>query len=446
MQNIRVCDLLLKSRYCLTQNDSRQVIEDSVIAIANGQVAAIGPASEMRAWQAGTVRDLGNALVMPGLVNSHTHVAMTFLRGLGDDMPLMEWLEKRIFPAESKVTAEMVQLGSLLGFAEMLASGTTSCLDMYYFTASVFRAARESGIRCVAGEAALMFPNPSCKSWKESLELMSSLAADLAGQNGQESRLGLAVSPHAVYTTTPEILTACRDFAEANGLPLHIHLSETADETRRCLEAHGKRPVAFCNDLGLLDLPVTLAHVVDVTEDELDLLASKPYLAVAHNPSSNMKLASGVAPVRAMLERGIAVGLGTDGAASNNCLNMFAEMRQCALMHKLVHLDPTVLPAQTVLDMATSGGIACLHDKAVSGRLLPGARADLVVLDLGRPNLVPMYDPASHLVYAANGSEVVMTMVDGEVLYENGKFSRFDYSALCQEMEKLRAYVHALVS
>lgn len=441
MENRR-CDTLLRARYCLTQNDSRQLIEDAVIAIVDGKIAALGPASSMQAWQAGKTRDLGNALIMPGLVNAHTHVAMTFLRGLGDDLPLMEWLEKRIFPAESKLTAETVRLSSLLGFAEMLASGSTACLDMYYFSAHVLKAAQESGIRCVSGDAVLMFPNPSCKNWKESLEVMSGLVAGLADMD-KSRRLGLAVQPHAVYTTTPEILAACRDFAEAHDLPLHIHLSETADETKRCLAAHGKRPVAFCNDLGLFDLPVTLAHVVDVTEAELDLLAGKPDLAVAHNPSSNMKLASGASPVNAMLGRGMAVGLGTDGAASNNCLNIFAEMRQCALMHKLVHLDPTILPARTVLDMATLGGAACLHDPGL-GRLVQGGRADLTVLDLGRPNLQPMYDPASHLVYAANGSEVSMTMIDGEILYENGRFTRFDYPALCQEIEKLRGHILAL--
>lgn len=436
------CDTLLKARYCVTQDNGRTVLEHAAIAITDGRIAAIGHEATLQGWQAEDTRDLGNALIMPGLVNAHTHVAMTFLRGLGDDMPLMDWLEKRIFPVETHLTAEIVHTASLMGFAEMLASGTTACLDMYYFLHDVLKAAQTAGIRCMAGEPAIAFPNAACKTWQESLAVQEEIQSRLHDYG----HAMLVANPHSVYTCTPEILTACRDFAIKHNIPLHIHLSETADETARCLATHGKRPVAFCNDLGLLDLPVTLAHVVDVTEDELDLLASKPDLVVAHNPSSNMKLASGAAPIPAMLERGIRVCLGTDGAASNNRLNMFTEMRLCALKHKLTTLSPTVVPAQTVLDMATCNGVACLHDKSLGGSLSVGAPADLTVLDLTRPNMQPMYVPASHLVYAATGGEVVLTMVEGTVVYDHGQFTLFDYAALCEEMETLRQYTRTLVA
>lgn len=434
------CDILLKARYCVTQNDRREVIENASVAIKDGHIVAIGPSHALQDWRADDERDMGHALIMPGLVNAHTHVPMTFLRGLGDDMPLMEWLEKRIFPVEANLTAEIVHTASLMGFAEMLASGTVACLDMYYFTQDVFKAARQSGIRCLGGEVVIGFPNAACPSWQDSLAVMNDLLGDA------QERCSLVVNAHSVYTTTPEMLVACREFATRHNLPLQIHLSETAEETGRCLAMHGKRPVAYCNDLGLLDLPATLAHVVDVTEEELDLLAGKPDLVVAHNPSSNMKLASGAAPVPAMLERGIRVALGTDGAASNNGLNMFTEMRHCALMHKLVRLCPTATPAQAVLDMATCHGAASLHNKALTGNLTVGAPADLTVLDLTRPHMQPMYVPASHLAYAATGGEIVLTMVAGTVVYDHGKFTLFDYAALCEEMEKLRQYTRTLVA
>lgn len=435
------CDLLLKARYIVTQDDQRHTYENAAIAIRGGQVAAVGTAAELAGWQASETRDLGNALVMPGLTNAHTHVAMTFLRGLADDMPLLEWLEKRIFPVEANLTAEIVRTASLMGFAEMLASGTTACLDMYYFGRQVLEAAHSAGIRCVTGDAILMFPNAASKTWQEGL---ANIEAQMDGLPGT-GRLGVSVSPHAVYTTTPEILVACRNFAQKHGLPLHIHLAETVEETERCLSMHKQRPVELVHNLGLLDMPVTLAHMVDVTEKELDLVASHPQVVIAHNPSSNMKLASGAAPVPDMLSRGIRVGLGSDGAASNNRLNMFTEMGRCALMHKLVRRDCTATPATQVLDMATRNSAASLHNARLGGALAVGSPADLTALDLDRPNMQPVYAPVSHLVYAATGAEVVLTMVDGEVLYDHGTFTRFDYAALCAEMDELRKATLKLV-
>ena len=360
---------------------------------------------------------------------------MTFLRGLADDMPLMDWLNQRIFPVEQKLTPELVRLGSLMGYAEMLRTGTTACVDMYLFEASVFEAAETAGLRCLGGEAVFAFPSAAFPGPEADLDATRALAEKYRGHD----RLRVAVNPHSVYTTTAEILTACRDLAQELNLPLHIHLAETPSETQICLSAQGKRPTEYCRSLGLLDVPCTLAHVVDVTSEELDLLARKNAV-VAHNPSSNMKLASGAAPVAAMLARGIRVGLGTDGAASNNRLNMFTEMGRAALMHKLTALDPTLLPAGQVLDMATLGGAAAMHDARL-GSLAPGMAADCIALDLSEPNLQPMYNEVSHIVYAATGMETRMTMVGGEVLYNDGHFTRFDYPALRQEMRNVRRFV-----
>ena len=433
---MRHCDTLLHAACIVTQDEQRRVIEKASLAIDKGLVAAVGATAEIvQNWQSANTLHLENMLVLPGLVNAHTHAAMTFLRGLADDMPLMDWLNQRIFPVEQKLTPEMVRLGSLLGYAEMLRTGTTACVDMYLFEESVFEAADTAGLRCLGGEAVFAFPSAAFPGPEAALDATRALAEKYRNHD----RLRVAVNPHSVYTTTPEILSACRDLAQELALPLHIHLAETPSETQICLSAQGKRPTEYCRSLGLLDVPCTLAHVVDVTSAELDLLARQKAV-VAHNPSSNMKLASGAAPVAAMLARGMHVGLGTDGAASNNRLNMFSEMGRAALLHKLTGLDPTLLPAAQVLDMATIGGAAAMHDERL-GSLAPGKAADCVALDLSEPNLQPMYNEVSHLVYAATGMETRMTMVGGEVLYQDGRFTRFDYPTLCEEMRSVRRFV-----
>ncbi|NCB22707.1 MAG: amidohydrolase [Deltaproteobacteria bacterium] len=433
---MRHCDTLLHAACIVTQDDQRRIIENASLAIDKGLIADIGPTAELQQrWQASETLQHEDKLVLPGLINAHTHAAMTFLRGLADDMPLMDWLNKRIFPVEQKLTPELVRLGSLMGYAEMLRTGTTACVDMYLFEASVFEAAETAGLRCLGGEAVFAFPSAAFSGPEADLDATRALAEKYRDHD----RLRVAVNPHSVYTTTAEILTACRDLAQELNLPLHIHLAETPSETQICLSAQGKRPTEYCRSLGLLDVPCTLAHVVDVTSEELDLLARKNAV-VAHNPSSNMKLASGAAPVAAMLARGIRVGLGTDGPASNNRLNMFSEMGRAALMHKLTGLDPTLLPAGQVLDMATLGGAAAMHDARL-GTLAPGMAADCIALDLSEPNLQPMYNEVSHIVYAATGMETRMTMVGGEVLYNDGHFTRFDYPALRQEMRNVRRFV-----
>lgn len=430
------CQTLVHAGVLVTQDAERRILSPGALAIGDGVILDAGPAGEVAGrWQPRERLDLGNMLVLPGLVNAHSHAAMTFLRGLADDMPLMEWLTGRIFPVEARLTADIVRLGSLLGFAEMLRTGTTACMDMYLFEGAVLAAAEEAGLRCTGGEAVFGFPSAACPDAAAALAATRGLAERYAGHG----RIAVAVNCHSVYTTTPDIVAACRDLALELDLPFHMHLAETRDETARCLAEHGRRPVEYCRDLGVLEAPCTFAHVVDVSEAELDLLAAAG-AAVAHNPSSNMKLASGIAPLPAMLDRGMAVGLGTDGPASNNQCNLFQEMGRAALLHKLASGDPAAAPAQAVLDMATLGGAAALRAPGL-GALAPGMAADCVALDLAEPNLQPMYAPASHLVYAATGHEVRLTMVAGEVLYRDGRFSRFDYEALRREVGALRNFV-----
>lgn len=431
---MQTCDTLLHAGVLLTQDDDRRVLENAALAIDGGRIVALGYSRDVTAaWQAREVLDLSGMLVMPGLVNAHTHAAMTFLRGLADDMPLMDWLQQKIFPVEQGLTPDLVRLGSLLGFAEMLRTGTTACVDMYIFEAAVMEAADKAGLRCLAGEGVFNFPSACCPDADAALACTREMAQRWAGHE----RLQVAVMPHSVYTTTAAQLTACRELADELGLPLHIHLAETRQETALSLEQHGLRPVAHADRLGLLRPGTILAHVVDVDADEIALLARRG-VSVVHNPSSNMKLASGVAPVPAMLDAGVRLALGSDGAASNNRLNMFTEMGRAALLHKAAG-DPETMPARTVLDMATRGGAAAMSGDG--GVLAVGRPADCIALDLSAPNMQPLFNAASHAVYAATGMEVSLTMVAGEVLYRDGRFSRFDYAALCAEVRDMRRFV-----
>jgi 5-methylthioadenosine/S-adenosylhomocysteine deaminase len=430
------CTTLLHSAFIVTQDAQRRIIEDGGIAVKQGRIAAIGSWQDLRHWQAQEVLELGNMLVMPGLINAHTHATMTFLRGFADDLPLMEWLTGHIFPVEARLQPEVVRVASLLGFAEMLRTGTTACVDMYLFESAVLQAAAQAGIRCQGGEVLFTFPSAACPHWQQGLEQTRALAEEYK----DNERISVAVTPHSVYTTNDALLIAARDMAAELNLPLHIHLAETAEETAQSLSQHGLRPIAYAESLGLLSPRTIAAHLVDSTEEEHSLLAQRGVTAV-HNPSSNMKLASGIAPLPQMLAHAVPLALGSDGPTSNNRMNMFTEMHHAALLHKGQSGNAAALPAQSVLDMATHGGARALQQHPLLGMLAVDAPADLIALDLNEPNMQPLYSPVSHLVYAATGMEVRLSMVAGEVLYRDGLFSRFDYPALLQEVAAVRHWV-----
>ena len=434
------CQTLVTCGLLLTQDAERTVIEDAALALDAGKVLAVGPRAEVEADHAPAERlDLGRSMVMPGLVNAHTHVSMTLLRGLADDLPLMDWLTKHIFPVEQKLTPELVRLGAMLGCAEMLRTGTTAFCDMYLMEEAVAEAVDASGLRARVGEVVFAFPSPAYPDLDGALDV----ARRMQDRFKDNPRVQTAVMPHAVYTTNPELLRRAFALAEELDIPLHIHLAESATETAQCLEQQGMRPVPYLHSLGLLGPRTLAAHCVDLDESEIALLAETG-TRVAHCPESNMKLASGFCPAQALLDAGATLGLGTDGACSNNNLNMFTEMGSAALLQKAHRADPTALPAQTVLDMATLGGAQCLAWPEL-GSLEPGKAADLVALDLDRPNLMPLYSPASHAVYAANGGEVTLTMVGGEVLYHNGTYPNIDYPALLAEIREAAQWVRRQV-
>ncbi|MBD5640876.1 MAG: amidohydrolase [Desulfovibrio sp.] len=429
------CQTLIHAQVVITQNEAREILNDAGIAIQAGRIAAIGPWTGISAaWNGAEILDLSGHLVMPGLINSHAHAAMIFLRGLADDEPLMDWLTKTVFPAEARLTPGIVRLGSLLGYAEMLATGTTACVDMYIFEEAALEAAEIAGIRCLGGEAVFGAPSAACASFEAALEK----TAELAERYRDHERIGLAVNPHSVYTTDAGILAGARQLALDLDLPLHIHLAETPTESAICQERHGMRPVAWCHENGLLDTRMIAAHLVDVTREEAELLGAKGVCG-AHNPSSNMKLASGACPAEMLAASGVRLGIGTDGPASNNQLSMFAEMSRAALLAKAVRRDPAAMPAGMALDFATLGGAAVFGDPLL-GRLAPGANADLIALDLSRPNLLPLHNPVSQVVYAASGHEVRLTMIGGEVVYRDGEFARFDYADLLKEIAALKEF------
>ncbi len=415
-------DLLITGALVLTMDEGRRVFAPGAVAIRGDALAAVGPAAEVAAAvQARRVLDYPDGLILPGLINAHTHAAMALFRGLADDLPLEDWLNSHIFPAERHLNREFVYWGTKLAVAEMLLSGTTCFCDMYLFADAAARAAAETGIRAVMGEVLYDFPSPNYGPPAEGLRFSEALFRTYAGH----PRVGVAVMPHAVYTCSPDLLTEAGDLAARLGALLVTHLSETPKEVAYSQAAYGLTPVGHPHHLGLLHRRLLADHCVVLSEPDRELLAASG-AGVAHCPESNMKLASGIAPVADLLKRGVPLGLGTDGCASNNNLDLFQEMDTAAKLQKVHLLDPTALPAPVALSMATDLSARVLGLGQEVGTLAPGCKADLIVLDLNQPHLTPLYDPYSHLVYAASGSDVRTVLVDGQVLVEDRRLLSFD--------------------
>lgn len=425
------------AEYVLTQNAGRDIIRGGAVAVQGSRIVSVGHADVLEILYPDARRvDMGQAVIMPGLVNSHTHVPMSLLRGFSDDKALQDWLHQDIFPQEAKLSPELVELGARFSMAEMIRTGTTAFYDMYMLEDAVYRAADAMGLRAVLGESVThFFPSLSCANKEAYFDLVREQAERWKGH----PRIRQAVVPHAPYTTSPEFLRECRVLADETEALFGMHLAETQWETQECLREHGKRPVAYCAELGLLRPDATFFHLVDVNADDILLLAEEGCAGV-HNPASNMKLASGVAPVGAMLRGNVALGLGTDGPASNNAQNMQREMYVAALLHKVHELSPTACPAQCALDMATRGGSAALHEPLI-GSLEPGMKADFIALDLRSPNMQPVHHIVSQVVYAATGMENRLTVVDGRELYRDGEFTTCDYPALLEGIQEALTWV-----
>ena len=429
------CDLIVSARYLITMGPDRRVIDNGAVAVRGERIVAAGTRAEVdRSCQPVRRIDAGDAILAPGLINTHTHAAMSLFRGIADDLKLQDWLEHYIFPAEAKnVTPDFVRWGTRLAVLEMLLSGTTTFTDMYYFEEVVAEAAKEAGIRGVLGETIIGFPVADAKTPADSL----AYAEKFINRFKDDPLIVPAVAPHAIYTNSDETLKAARALANKYKVPLIIHLAETKKENDDLQAKRHMSPVQLLDSLGVLNGRTVAAHCVWVDAKD-EMLLKLHNTGVAHNPSSNMKLASGTAPVVAMLKLGLAVGLGTDGpAGSNNDFNMFEEMDLAAKLQKLIRNDPEALPARQALEMATIGGARALGMEKEIGSLEVGKRADMIVVSLREPNAVPMYDAYSQMVYALKGADVQDVIVNGRIVVRDKHALTLDRAMILQ---KARAY------
>lgn len=389
------------------------VEEDRIVAISESP------------FEADRVIDATDHLVMPGLINAHTHIAMSLLRNYADDLPFWPWLTEKIWPAEANLTEESVYWGSMLSIAEMIATGTTTFNDMYFFTEETIRAVNETGIRANLCRGLV--------SGKDEEEKLANALTLFDNHHGScDGRLEIDLGPHAPYTCEPAFLERISRLAQEKGARIHIHLSESEKEVADSKEIHGESPIAHVEALGLFDCHVIAAHCVHVDEKDIALMASKD-VQVVNNPSSNLKLANGFAPVHLMKRADINVALGTDGPSSNNNQDMFEEMHIAAVLNKSVAQDTTFLPAYEVLEMATINGAKALGIDDRVGSIEVGKQADLIMIDLEKPHLVPRHNLMSMLVYSASGHDVVTVMVNGRILYEDGRHTTLDLETVLKE-------------
>jgi len=423
-------DVLVAGGTVLTLDAADTVIAAGAVAIRDGRIVGVGPRRTLeRRYRARRSIEARGHLVLPGLINVHTHVAMTLLRGVKDDQELMTWLTKYMFPLEARfVSPKFVRCGALLACWEMIASGTTTFADGYFFEEEVARTADEAGLRAVPGQGILDVPTPDAKNAAEGLARAERFLEEWHGH----PRVTPSLFPHSCYTVGPETFRETHNLAARFDSPVQTHLAESPGEVAMVRERYGTTPVRHLAGLGILDRRWTAAHGVAVDEEEIGLLA-RAGVGVVHCAESNMKLASGVAPVGRMLSAGIAVGLGTDGAASNNDLDMFGEMGTVARLHKVQTLDPTAAPARQVLRMATVGSASALHMEQDIGSLEVGKRADVIVVATSGPNALPLYDPYAHLVYSARADAVETVIVQGQILMEQRRVKTLDTESIRRE-------------
>lgn len=432
-------DLLIINGTILTMDSRNSTIENGFISIGGDTIARMGELIE-KDMDARKTIDARGGLILPGLVNGHTHAAMSLFRGLADDLPLMDWLNHYIFPVESKMDGDFVYTGTLLACAEMIMSGTTTFCDMYLFEEQVAQAAHAAGMRCLVGEVLYDFPSPNYGPPENGLAYTESLIRKWRN----DPLVSIAVEPHSLFTCSPDLLHAANRLAQDHQVPLIIHVAESMKEIEEVEEKYGRRPVEHLHSLNLLSPQLIADHCVHLEQKEIGLMARNG-VRVVHNPESNMKLASGIAPVPEMLAQGVTVGLGTDGCASNNDLDLFSEMDTTAKLHKIHTMDTTVMDALTVLRMATIEGARALGLADITGSLEAGKKADIIIVDTNKPHLTPMYNPYSHLVYAARGNDVSHSIINGRLVMEERRLLTIDLNDLRERVrvasEKVRAWV-----
>jgi len=410
--------MLIKGGRIVTMNPSRQMFEKGDVAVDKGKIVGVG--KEVKG-KADKVIDARGKVVLPGLVNAHTHLPMVLLRGVADDMPLMEWLSTKIWPIEKNLKAEDCYAGAMLGCLEMIKSGTTCFADMYFHMDQVARAVIKSGIRGALSYGIIELDD----SKKRKSEISVSLKFIKAFNGKANGRITTMFGPHAPYTCSSDCLMEVKELAKKHGVSIHTHISETSDEVKQITEKYGKPPAEYLDSIGFLGPEVLAAHCVWISDKEIKLLRDRGVKPV-HNPVSNMKVGCGFSPVPEMLAAGIPVALGTDGAASNNSLDMFKEMKFAALLSKVRKMDPTTVPATSALEMATINGATALGLQDKIGSIEVGKKADLILVDIKKPHLTPIHNVVSHLVYSAVGSDVDTVIVDGKVLMKDRKVLTLD--------------------
>lgn len=423
-------DILLKNAQIITLNEKDEIVQEGSIGIRENKIDYIGESEHSLEAGYSKVIDCKGRTVMPGFVNAHNHLAMTMFRNYADDMKLMDWLFTKIFPLEDKLTDEAVYWGSLLAMVEMIKGGTTTFTDMYFFMESTARAASESGMRAVLSRGLQGESGEEDFDYrlKENIELFEKYHNSLNG------RIKVMLGPHSVYTCSEAYLRKVAGKSQELGIPVQIHLSETKEEAKACIDKHGSSPVRYLENLGLLNDRTVAAHCVAVDDADLEILAARK-VNVVHNPGSNMKLASGIAPVVRMLEKGINVCLGTDGASSNNNLDMLEEMRMATYLQKAFTDDPTALPVDEVMRMATARGGRALGFENV-GSLEVGKAADLIVLNTEKAHYYPKYNIKSAIVYSGNSADVETVIIDGSLVMEGGHLITLDEERILYKAQK----------
>ncbi len=427
-------DIIITNAFVVTVDKAGNIYEDGTIIIKDDEIIDIGKTEDIFAkYTAKEVIDAKGKIVMPGFVNSHTHMGMTVFRGLADDLYLQDWLTKYIFPAENKfVDAEFVRMGSELAMIEMLHSGTTCFNNMYFFQDEVAQAAKTIGMRGIVSESLIDFPVPNSPTSADGIKYIKMLVEKY--KNDPLITVGVAV--HSPYTCSPSLLVEAKKLADDNNLPYHIHVAETKWEMDSIMETYHLTPVQYLDSLGVLSDNVIAAHCVWLTDKDIKIIAERG-VGVAHNPECNMKICSGVAPIPKLLEANAEVGLGTDGAASNNNLNMIEEMHVMSLLHKLNTMNPTVLPAEQVVRISTMGSAAVIGKEDKIGSLEIGKKADIIFIDANEPNAVPIYNIYSGLVYTILGNEVTDVIINGKIIMRDDIILTIDEEIVKQKVRDI---------
>ena len=437
-------DLIILGDTIVTMDAMGAILENSAVAVDDGVILAVGPAAQITAeYSAMETLDGENRIVMPGLINGHSHAAMTLFRGIADDLTLMDWLNNYIFPSEVQfVDSELVRIGTELACWEMIRGGTTTFVDMYYYPETVAEVVDSCGMRALVSATVIDQRSPDAESAADSIQKGIEFIGRWKNKN---SRITPIFGPHSNYTLNAEQLQAVRAAATKYGVGVSIHMSESPFELQYSKDTFGKTSVEFYESIGFLDGPTIAAHMIWPTAVEIPILVERK-IGVIHNPTSNMKIASGISPIVEMLQAGVRIGLGTDGAASNNDLDMWEEMRLAALLQKVDRMNPTVMPASTVLGMATSGGAIAIGLGDAVGSIEVGKRADIIQVAFDDVHHVPTYDVISHLVYVTDEQDIASVVVDGKVLMRNGEILTIDTERVTAEAKALALKIQAALN